>query len=276
MSNHLLLPSIQSWNYPSLDIAENTASTAIVDHNLGLAFDHGSQQATDMHDLQLGVDRLEVQNTSGSPDMNTSEQNRDIGCSFRGLLAPFRGPSNTEVTPARLNEWMNPLSAHPIPRMFTNETDIPFVGAEMAAHPFSEFTQDGGHTAESTTPPKNVPLSDNHTKHDLSARFMRMLSEANVDPYEFIISMLADRHLDEDRLRRVFESSQYSSRQDGVARRPANRRRRRRDPVSRLDRKCFQCGGMETKQWRRHPESKVYLCNPCGQKAYRARASESI
>ncbi|KAK7022608.1 hypothetical protein R3P38DRAFT_2780602 [Favolaschia claudopus] len=274
MSNHLLLPSMQTWNYP-LDIADNTASTTIFDPNLSLAFDHSSQQATDMHDFQLVVDRFEAPNTSGSSNMNAGEQNANIGFSF-DLLRPQPnafGPLSTEVTPAHFNEWMNPLYAHPIPGMLTKETDIPIVGAEMAGQPFNEVTQDRGHTFGSLASPKKVPLplSDNHTQHDLSARFMRMIFEANVDPYEFISSMLADRHLDEDRLRKVFDRSHYSSRRDGVDRGPANRRRQ---AVSRLNRKCFECGGMETKQWRRHPESKVYLCNPCGQKAYRARFSE--
>ncbi|KAK7030116.1 hypothetical protein R3P38DRAFT_2775546 [Favolaschia claudopus] len=222
MSNHLLLPSIQSWNYPSLDIAENTASTTIVDHNLGLAFDpHISQQATDTHDVQLQVvvDRLEAQKTSGSSNMNAGEQNPDVGFSF-DLLSPqpnALGPLNTEVTPAYFNEWMNPLDAHPIPGMLRDETDVPFVGARMTAQPFidNEFTHDERHTFESATSLKNVPLNDNHTaQHNLSARFMRMISEANVDPYEFISFMLADRHLDENRLRKVFGNSQYGSRRD--------------------------------------------------------------
>ncbi|KAK6977189.1 hypothetical protein R3P38DRAFT_3125694 [Favolaschia claudopus] len=65
--------------------------------------------------------------------------------------------------------------------------------------------------------------------------------------------MLAQGHLDASRLQGNIGGS---------------RRDRTTNSKARI---CFECGGSETAQWRRHPETKVLLCNSCGQKAYRTR-----
>ncbi|KAK7022558.1 hypothetical protein R3P38DRAFT_1120385 [Favolaschia claudopus] len=103
-------------------------------------------------------------------------------------------------------------------------------------------------------------------------RFLDSLREEGIELYAFIDSLILHGHLDNHnlRLREVLEyrlGKQLRMRDSPVA---AASRDSVENPPSRQARKCSSCGIHKTSQWRRHPYTKISLCNPCGQKAYQA------
>ncbi|KAK6977188.1 hypothetical protein R3P38DRAFT_551579 [Favolaschia claudopus] len=143
---------------------------------------------------------------------------------------------------------MNPASLHATPTEHMLTGMIPAPGLAE-----SQYNSDSYIPVEPIIPgfePTNAP---HH-------QFCALLIERNINPYDFISFMLAHRHLDANRLREILS---------GLAEQRVPSRRRR--AIRREARICSKCGTKETKQWRRDPDTKADLCNPCGQHAYRTR-----
>ncbi|KAK7022563.1 hypothetical protein R3P38DRAFT_3195954 [Favolaschia claudopus] len=106
------------------------------------------------------------------------------------LLTISSVPNQTRLERRRSIQVGGPLHYLQTPPrgMLPTETDIRCVGAEPAAQIFT------GSIFGSSTSPENFLLnhtgssSSNLIQHDLSARFMRMISAGDIDPYEFIAS----------------------------------------------------------------------------------------
>ncbi|KAK7053627.1 hypothetical protein R3P38DRAFT_3170964 [Favolaschia claudopus] len=137
--------------------------------------------------------------------------------------------------------------------------DPPAVNGAVDAPPntaANEFNDSSESNSFFVSPHAN---SVNSNGDEICVRIMRMLSEQNVNFETFLTSMLAHGYVEQSRIRAVLFSGASIT---------AHRRRR---GTSHPDRECLHCGDKDTTQWRRHPESKAYLCNSCGQRAYRAR-----
>ncbi|KAK7022668.1 hypothetical protein R3P38DRAFT_2961702 [Favolaschia claudopus] len=94
-------------------------------------------------------------------------------------------------------------------------------------------------------------------------RLIQMIAEENIDPHIVITLMLVKGYLHKSRVLNIL------SIHGGTCHIPSRRRR----ALPRGNRKCSRCGVETTTQWRHHPETRVVLCNPCGQQAYKARTA---
>ncbi|KAK7030163.1 hypothetical protein R3P38DRAFT_3189119 [Favolaschia claudopus] len=157
----------------------------------------------------------------------------------------------------RSNEWDNP--SHP---QMSPTTLVGVVGINSGRANTQHRVDSGavsGSVGSSTVLPHNPPMNTltsrpTDARHNqFCERLIRMMREEEIDP-QIIFTFMRQK----------------------IAAMPARLPSRRHRAIPRNARVCSECGTQETKQWRHHPTTGVVLCNPCGQRANRARVSISL
>ncbi|KAK6993032.1 hypothetical protein R3P38DRAFT_894380 [Favolaschia claudopus] len=153
------------------------------------------------------------------------------------------------------NEWGSP-SHNPQVSSTPLMGDGVVKGDGVNAHHRVDSSSNSSTSVGSFKLPNNPPIDrltsdpiDNHHKQ-FCERLMHMMNQESINPGVVL---------------------NFMRRKDTAARAGLSSRRHR--TIHRDARVCSECGVQKTKQWRYHPTTALVLCNPCGQRANRARMS---